>query len=163
MQKLFQTFTGNGNGRMAKVYKDADYGEFVVKFYRDDVHQERADYHTDRGDALGTAQRFVDGDPTGMCGGRVIGENSPAPVEVIDAVRAKLVAESQPATGRHMSNEEFAALVQPLVKANIAFDLALPEGTIIRRITWNGGASVAAVYSNGWKSQIDLVASGVVL
>lgn len=37
-----------------------EFGEYVVRFYVDGVHQARADYHTDdRDDAIGTAEAFV--------------------------------------------------------------------------------------------------------
>lgn len=44
----------------AKVYRDTDYGEFVVVFYRQGVKQVGANYHTDdRKDAESTAAHFV--------------------------------------------------------------------------------------------------------
>ena len=43
--RLMKTHT-DGN-KMAKVYKDADFGEYRVKHYVDGKHQTKADYHTD--------------------------------------------------------------------------------------------------------------------
>jgi len=49
--------TGN---KTAKIYKDSDTGEFIVKFYVDGVYQKDADYFTDdREDALGTAKSEI--------------------------------------------------------------------------------------------------------
>lgn len=55
------TFSNTGakvakRANSAKVYRDADMGEYVVKFYLEGLHLKRADYFTgDRADALGTA------------------------------------------------------------------------------------------------------------
>ena len=47
-------------GKAAKVYRDADWNEYRVKFYRNGMYQEGADYHTDdRDDALGTAEVYT--------------------------------------------------------------------------------------------------------
>jgi hypothetical protein len=44
-----------------RVYKDADWNEYVVKFYLNGRHQTDADYHTDdKNDAMGTAKQFLD-------------------------------------------------------------------------------------------------------
>lgn len=52
--------SGNVNGKpaqQAKVYRDAEWDEFVVVFYAAGVRQAGADYHTsDRGDAIGTCR-----------------------------------------------------------------------------------------------------------
>jgi hypothetical protein len=46
-----------------KIYKDVDWGEYVVKFFVNGRHLPDADYHTDdKNDAVGTAQIFLDGD-----------------------------------------------------------------------------------------------------
>lgn len=56
-------FKAIGSGtRSAKVYKDPEYGEYIVKFYLVGVHHKRADYHTDdKQDALATAQFYIGG------------------------------------------------------------------------------------------------------
>jgi len=55
-QKLIKTIHSPDGKRMAKVYRDRDWDEFIVKFYANGEHQEEADYHTDdRTDAEGTA------------------------------------------------------------------------------------------------------------
>lgn len=50
-----------GNGRRtAKVYKDAEWGEYRVKHYTDGEHHKEADAHTDhKEDAMGTAANWV--------------------------------------------------------------------------------------------------------
>ena len=56
--RLMKTHT-DGN-KMAKVYKDADFGEYRVKHYVDGKHQTKADYHTDDvSDANSTAGSFL--------------------------------------------------------------------------------------------------------
>jgi hypothetical protein len=45
----------------ATVHKDSDLGEYKVKFHKDGVHHEPADYYTDhKDDAEGTARAQVD-------------------------------------------------------------------------------------------------------
>lgn len=56
--RLVKTHT-DGN-KTAKVYKDADWGEYRVKHYVDGAHQAKADYHTDdASDATDTAKAFL--------------------------------------------------------------------------------------------------------
>ena len=56
--RLMKTHT-DGN-KTAKVYKDADWGEYRVKHYVDGKHQTNADYHTDDvSDANSTAGSFL--------------------------------------------------------------------------------------------------------
>ncbi len=44
----------------ATVYRDAEWDEYRVKFFRDGVYQSKADYHTDdKEDALSTARSFI--------------------------------------------------------------------------------------------------------
>lgn len=65
--RLIKTFNSPDNGRIALVYRDSDWGEYVVKFYLDHPgwHLAQADYHTDdHQDALGTAGIWV-GDVVG--------------------------------------------------------------------------------------------------
>lgn len=46
-----------GGVLMAKVYRDAEWNEYRVKFYRDGRHQSNADMHTDdKQDAIDTAK-----------------------------------------------------------------------------------------------------------
>lgn len=55
-QRLIKTVNGE-HGRTAKVYKDADWEEYVVKFYENGVHLKDADYSTgDKTDAIQTAE-----------------------------------------------------------------------------------------------------------
>lgn len=50
------------NKQTAKVYKDSEYGEHVVKFFKDGQHQPDADYHTDDSfDAHETAKKQIGG------------------------------------------------------------------------------------------------------
>lgn len=62
MPALRKTFDWDGTGRLvAKVYADRDWGEFVVRFYRDGKHLTESDHHTigmtvgDKKDAFSTA------------------------------------------------------------------------------------------------------------
>ena len=49
-------------GKAAKVYRDSDYDEYVVRFYVDGQRLPAADYFTsDRADAQSTARAFVGG------------------------------------------------------------------------------------------------------
>ena len=63
------------SGKMAKVYKDKDYGEYRTKFFDEDgKHMPKADYHTDdKDDAHDTAQSFLEG-RTGKMGGGAMGD-----------------------------------------------------------------------------------------
>lgn len=48
------------NNRTAKVYRNAEWGEYQVKFYQDGDYLPDADYHTDdKADALSTARQYV--------------------------------------------------------------------------------------------------------
>jgi hypothetical protein len=54
MLKLIQTLTFNN--RIAKVYRDTEWGEYRVRFWDCKVYQAGADYHTDdKQDAVDTA------------------------------------------------------------------------------------------------------------
>lgn len=45
--------------RAVKIYKDTEWGEFIVQFYEDGEYNQEADYHTDdKEDAVGTAKHF---------------------------------------------------------------------------------------------------------
>jgi hypothetical protein len=56
--RLLKTHTEGGNS--AKVYKNPDTGEHQVKFYKDGVHQSKADYFADEADdAHGTAKESL--------------------------------------------------------------------------------------------------------
>lgn len=47
-------------GKTAKVYRDSEWDEYRVKFYRIGVYQKDADMHTDdKDDAIGTAEHFT--------------------------------------------------------------------------------------------------------
>lgn len=49
----------DGN-KVARVYRDTEWDEFVVKFWVDGERREQADYYTnDRGDAISTAKYWV--------------------------------------------------------------------------------------------------------
>lgn len=61
---------------------------------------------------------------------------------------------------KSLTNEEFCALVGPLVKAGIEFELKLPDTHNIRWLTWNGGDAVKARFADGSKGDISLGASG---
>ena len=48
--------------REAKVYRDAEWSEYRVTYYREGVKQAQADsHHGDRDDAVATANAFADG------------------------------------------------------------------------------------------------------
>lgn len=54
------TFFNQITAKKADVYRDAEWEEFRVKFYRFGVYQAEADYHTDdRRDADSTASYWV--------------------------------------------------------------------------------------------------------
>jgi hypothetical protein len=47
-------------GRKIAIYRNAEYSEWVVRFYLDGVHQTEADYHSDDSqDAYDTANNWV--------------------------------------------------------------------------------------------------------
>lgn len=49
-----------GDVRCAKVYRDAEWNEYRVKFFTNGFHQSRADYHTDdKQDAIDTAKYMI--------------------------------------------------------------------------------------------------------
>lgn len=49
------------DGYMAQIYRDNDWNEYRVKFYKTGAYMAGADYHTpDRQDAFDTAQHTVD-------------------------------------------------------------------------------------------------------
>jgi hypothetical protein len=51
---------GEQGSKSFKIYKDQDFGEYVVKFYKNGEHQTEADYHTDDvRDAMQTAKSEV--------------------------------------------------------------------------------------------------------
>lgn len=58
--RLQKSYDG-GKGKTAKVYKDAEWNDHIVKYYRDGVHQKEADSHhyDDKEDAHSTAQKWV--------------------------------------------------------------------------------------------------------
>lgn len=50
----------NGNGFKAALYRNAEWGEWVVKFYENGQHLVDADYHTDdEADATDTLNKWV--------------------------------------------------------------------------------------------------------
>ena len=59
-RKKIAEFDPPDGDKGAKVYRDSEWNEYRVVFYRSTVKQEGADYHTsDRQDALDTAASFV--------------------------------------------------------------------------------------------------------
>lgn len=58
--RLIQTnYSSTKKEKMAKVYRDTELQEYVVKFYNNNVYQKNADYFTpDKDDAVSTATRF---------------------------------------------------------------------------------------------------------
>lgn len=52
---------GNNAGKMARAFRDSEWQEYRVKFYRNGVYEGReSDYHTDnKEDAVSTAEHFV--------------------------------------------------------------------------------------------------------
>ena len=58
--KLIHTHTSESGKKVAKVYKDSEWGEYRVKHYTDGKHHVKADYHTDdKEDAHGTAKSWL--------------------------------------------------------------------------------------------------------
>lgn len=58
--RLVKTHTSASGNKVAKVYKDKDYGEYRVKHFTDGKHHTKADYHTDDAeDAHNTAQQHL--------------------------------------------------------------------------------------------------------
>lgn len=55
--RLLHTYKWS-NGNSTKVYRNAEWNEYVVRFYNHKgVHMDASDYHTDdKDDAIGTAQ-----------------------------------------------------------------------------------------------------------
>ena len=59
MRKLTSIDNKNTN-RKISIYRNADYNEWVVRFYENDIHLTEADYHTDdSADAYDTANSWV--------------------------------------------------------------------------------------------------------
>jgi hypothetical protein len=59
MRKLI-SITIVPTGRKISIFRNSDWGEWVVRFYIDGIHQAQADYHTDvRVDAYDTANKWV--------------------------------------------------------------------------------------------------------
>lgn len=59
LRKLTSFSSTSGQYRTATVYRDAEWDEYRVRFYREGVYQEGADYHTDdKQDAMDTASIF---------------------------------------------------------------------------------------------------------
>jgi len=58
--RLIQSIANAHTKKAAKVYRDSEWNEYRVKFYRNGVYQEKADMHTDdKDDAIGTAEVFT--------------------------------------------------------------------------------------------------------
>lgn len=56
----FRQFDEPTESRQAVVYRDSEWNEYRVKFYRDMQYQTNADYHDDdKESAIQTAQHFV--------------------------------------------------------------------------------------------------------
>jgi hypothetical protein len=57
--RRIETITNAVIGTQAKVYRDDEWREYRVKFFRDQAYLEGADYHTDdKSDAQFTARAF---------------------------------------------------------------------------------------------------------
>jgi hypothetical protein len=57
--RRIETISNEAEGLRAKVYRDPEWKEYRVKFFRDAAYQEGADYHTDdKSDAQFTARSF---------------------------------------------------------------------------------------------------------
>lgn len=58
--RLVNRIANGHTQKAAKVYRDVEWQEYRVKFYRNGMYQEGADYHTDdKDDAVGTAEHFT--------------------------------------------------------------------------------------------------------
>jgi hypothetical protein len=58
--RLIHTHESSDGKKQAKVYKDTEWGEYRVKFYKDGKHLAKADYHTNEvDDAHGTSQLHI--------------------------------------------------------------------------------------------------------
>lgn len=63
--RLLKTHTNKKGDKVAKVYKDTEWGEHRVKFFLNGVHQHKADHHTDDPeDAHDTAKHWLKEDVT---------------------------------------------------------------------------------------------------
>lgn len=59
-RKKFAEIVNAESGRIAKLYHDAEWGEFRVVFYKGTIKQAGADYHaSDRSDAIDTANHWT--------------------------------------------------------------------------------------------------------
>lgn len=57
--RRIETISNKNQGIKAIVYRDAEWNEYRVKFHRQGIYQENADYHTDdKSDAQHTARHF---------------------------------------------------------------------------------------------------------
>ena len=60
--RLINTLKDDKSGRVAKVYRDPEWNEYVVKFYENGTYHSKADFFTDnKEDANGTASMWIQG------------------------------------------------------------------------------------------------------
>lgn len=58
--RLLSSHTSEDGKKLAKVYKDSDTGEHIVKFHKEGKYQKNADYFADaKDDAVGTAKHWI--------------------------------------------------------------------------------------------------------
>lgn len=58
--RLIETITNNEQGRVAKVYRDAEWQEYRVRYFENGQHLTEADYHCDdKSEAQSNARRFT--------------------------------------------------------------------------------------------------------
>lgn len=58
--RLVTSIASGHTNKVAKVYKDSEWQEYIVKCYHKGVEQFNASYHTDdKDDAIGTAEHYT--------------------------------------------------------------------------------------------------------
>lgn len=59
-KRKIATVTNQSGSRVAKVYRDAEWQEFVTKFFDNGVYLDKADaFNNEKADAIGTAENWV--------------------------------------------------------------------------------------------------------
>jgi hypothetical protein len=58
--RLVTSIASSHTKRVAKVYRNSEWDEYQVKYYRNGIYQSEADSFTDdKDDAVGTAEHFI--------------------------------------------------------------------------------------------------------
>lgn len=139
--RLLKTHTEGGNS--AKVYKNPDTGEHQVKFYKDGVHQSKADYFADdSSDAHGTAQASLKrGLKSGGRAKKAGGGKTPMPPKMPEDIRVSRALEA--ASGK-MQGKNQPVLAAPAKEAPPARDPSIPTAAEEARMKATSAANTAA-------------------